>query len=289
MGMRDRKIFRDAMPADGSAQLQDVTNAFTTFAAVGSAREGHPRCGDGSANMAGGVPVPDLEDRGYRRRANAGLRISYVGELGWEIYVPIEQGLRVWDAIWRAGHPHGLVPVGIGTYAVTSRLEKGYRAHGAELELEFDLVEAGMARVKDQDRGLPESARHGRDPVHADGQRPHVEERREALHARPRADPRRGRQPAGQREGPAVKTFTSAGSGPWLGEHLLDVLPAAGAGCRRHQAPRRVLRGRYPVTVAVAGATPLFDPDNERIRADGGVRILVAIVERVPAAGVARR
>ena len=38
-------------------------------------------------------------------------RISYVGELGWEIYVPIEQGLRVWDAIWEAGRPHGLAPV----------------------------------------------------------------------------------------------------------------------------------------------------------------------------------
>ena len=63
-------------------------------------------------------------------------RISYVGELGWEIYVPIEQGLRVWDALWEAGRPHGLVPVGIGTYAVTSRPEKGYRAHGAELELD---------------------------------------------------------------------------------------------------------------------------------------------------------
>ena len=63
----------------------------------------------------------------------------------------MEQGLRVWDALWRAGQPHGLVPVGIGTYARTGRLEKGYRAHGAELELEFDLVEAGMARptVKD--------------------------------------------------------------------------------------------------------------------------------------------
>src|SRR3989337_1293195 len=89
------------------------------------------------------------------RRPSTSLasRISYVGELGWEIYVPMEQGLRVWDALWKAGQPHGMVPVGIGTYAVTSRLEKGYRAHGAELELDFNLVEARMARpsVKDAD------------------------------------------------------------------------------------------------------------------------------------------
>ena len=82
-----------------------------------------------------------------------------MGELGWEIYVPIEQGLRVWDALWRAGQPHGLVPVGIGTYAVTSRLEKGYRAHGAELELEFDLVEAGMVAADRQGRRTSSAAR----------------------------------------------------------------------------------------------------------------------------------
>ena len=119
-------------------------------------------------------------------------RISYVGELGWEIYVPIEQGLRVWDALWEAGRPHGLVPVGIGTYAVTARLEKGYRAHGNELELDFDLVEAGMARptVKDADfvgreAYLAQRSRAaGRRPLHADRRRPDVEERGQALHAR---------------------------------------------------------------------------------------------------------
>ena len=100
-------------------------------------------------------------------------RISYVGELGWEIYFPMEQGLRLWDTLWEAGGPHG---VGAGRdrrLRVTGRLEKGYRAHGAELELEFDLVEAGMARPTGQGRrvrrqaGLPRPARRGasRDPL----------------------------------------------------------------------------------------------------------------------------
>src|SRR4029077_12142809 len=78
-------------------------------------------------------------------------RISYVGELGWEIYCPMEQGLRLWDTLWAAGEPHGVIAAGIGVYATTGRLEKGYRAHGAELELDFDLVEAGMARPTVQD------------------------------------------------------------------------------------------------------------------------------------------
>ena len=66
----------------------------------------------------------------------------------------MEQGLRLWDTLWEAGQPFGVVAAGIGVYATTGRLEKGYRAHGAELELEYDLVEAGMARPKVKDAGL---------------------------------------------------------------------------------------------------------------------------------------
>ena len=80
-------------------------------------------------------------------------RISYVGELGWEVYVPFEQGARLWDAIWEAGQPLGIVPAGIGVCGTTGRIEKCYRAYGMELEQEFNLVETGLARpqVKSQD------------------------------------------------------------------------------------------------------------------------------------------
>src|SRR5215218_550937 len=153
MGMRDKKLFTDALPADGSAQLFDATNSFTTIGLWG------PRARD----ILAGATSDDVSHAGFPFLTSKSVdingvrtlasRISYVGELGWEIYVPIEQGLRVWNALWESGAPHGLVPVGIGTYAVTARIEKGYRAHGNELELDFDLVEAGMARpsVKDAD------------------------------------------------------------------------------------------------------------------------------------------
>jgi glycine cleavage system aminomethyltransferase T len=76
------------------------------------------------------------------------FRISYVGENGWEIYTRMEHGLRLWDQIAEAGAEFGIVPVGIGVYAVTGRIEKGYRLMGAELESEYDPVEAGLARPK---------------------------------------------------------------------------------------------------------------------------------------------
>src|SRR4029079_16023541 len=72
--------------------------------------------------------------------------ISYVGELGWELYAPMEQGRAMWDVLWEAGRPHGLIPSGIGVYGTTGRIEKGYRLFGAELEAEYNVVEAGMQR-----------------------------------------------------------------------------------------------------------------------------------------------
>ncbi len=201
-------------------------------------------------------------------------RISYVGELGWEIHVPIEQGARVWDTLWEAGQPHGLVPVGIGTYAVTARLEKGYRAHGNELELDFDLVEAGMARpkVKDEDfvgreaylrqRAAPPAAvlctLTVDDPTSGSGVKRYM----------------LGREPITTPDGKALvdakgrrSYATSAGSGPSVGRHLLmSYLPPAQAVVGT-KLQVEYFGEQYPVTVAVAGATPLFDPTNERIRA----------------------
>ena len=152
-GMADRKLFVDALPDDGSASLVDVTTAWTTIGLWG------PRARD----VLAGVTADDVSHEGFPfgrcRTIEIGSqlvlasRISYVGDLGWELYVPIEQGARLWDVLWEAGAPHSLTACGIGVYGTTGRLEKGYRAYGAELETEYNVVEAGMERpnVKEQD------------------------------------------------------------------------------------------------------------------------------------------
>ena len=139
-------------------------------------------------------------------------RISYVGDLGWELHVPIEQGARLWDMVWEAGEPHGIVPAGIGVYGTTGRIEKGYRAFGFELDAEYDVVEADMAwgKVKDQDFvGKEAHVRQresgpGGDHVHADRRRPHVRRRDPALHARARARRDARRRAADRRQGPPL-------------------------------------------------------------------------------------
>ena len=73
------------------------------------------------------------------------LRVSYTGELGWELHHPIEHQALLYDAIKNKGEPLGLVDVGF--YAVDSmRLEKGYRAWGVELTIESTPLEAGLQR-----------------------------------------------------------------------------------------------------------------------------------------------
>jgi 4-methylaminobutanoate oxidase (formaldehyde-forming) len=71
------------------------------------------------------------------------LRVTYVGELGWELYCPVEYGLRLWDTIWDAGREHGLAAGGYK--AIDSlRLEKGYRVWGSDISPEDTPYEAGL-------------------------------------------------------------------------------------------------------------------------------------------------
>jgi dimethylglycine oxidase len=71
------------------------------------------------------------------------LRLSYVGELGWELYTTADQGLRLWDTLWDAGAPHGLIAAGRGAFT-SLRLEKGYRSFGTDMTHEHDAWEAGL-------------------------------------------------------------------------------------------------------------------------------------------------
>ena len=80
------------------------------------------------------------------------LRVTYVGELGWELYCPMEFGLRLWDTIWTAGRQHGLVAGGYK--AIDSlRLEKGYRVWGADITPDETPYEAGLDFAVKLDKG----------------------------------------------------------------------------------------------------------------------------------------
>ncbi|MEU7638118.1 FAD-dependent oxidoreductase [Streptomyces sp. NPDC039016] len=71
------------------------------------------------------------------------LRLSYVGELGWELYTTADLGLRLWDTLWEAGREHGVIAAGRSAFN-SLRLEKGYRSWGHDMTTEHHPYEAGL-------------------------------------------------------------------------------------------------------------------------------------------------
>ena len=272
-GMADMKWFAGHLPADGTATLADLTSGQCTLGLWGPAARTVLEATTSDDISHAGFPFGTCREIEIGGVTVLASRISYVGELGWEMHVPMEQGAKVWDTLWDAGNPHGLVPVGIGVYGTTGRLEKGYRAFGNELTADYTLVEAGMTRPK-----VKEHPFTGRDaylaqretaPVAAlctltvDDHRSASGQLRYMLGGEPVLGPD-GEVLVDSRGRPSY--VTSAGSGPSVGRHLLMAyLPAADAIEGAHLAVE-YLGERYPVTVAVVGATPLFDPENHRVR-----------------------
>ncbi len=272
-GMADKQWVLDHLPA--SSHVSDLTSAWTTMGLWG------PRARDVLASVtdddvsAGGFPFATCREIEVNGMVVLASRISYVGELGWELYVPIEQGARLWKTLFDAGRPHGLVPVGIGVYGTTGRLEKGYRAYGSELTPEYDLVEAGMARpkVKAQDfvGRAAYLAQREQEPVALlctltvdDHRSPSTGELRYML----------GGEPVVTLDGDRIvdakgrpSYVTSAGSAPSVGAHVLLAYLPRGLAVEGSRLAVVYMNETFPVTVAIVGPRPLFDPENERVRA----------------------
>jgi glycine cleavage system aminomethyltransferase T/glycine/D-amino acid oxidase-like deaminating enzyme len=272
-GMADLKAFADHVPGDGSAQVTDLTSAWCTVGLWG------PRARDILSSVTSddvshaGMPFATAKTIEVDALPVLASRISYVGDLGWELYVPIETGARLWDALWEAGRPHGIVPAGIGVYGTTGRLEKCYRAYGFELDGDYSVVEAGMAwgKVKDEDFvGREAHVRHREEDPAAVLCTLTVDDHASSSGAKRYM---LGREPVVTRDGEPIvdrkgrrSYVTSAGAGPSVGRHILMAYLPPQHATVGEQLAVHYMGDDYPVTVAVAGSTPLFDPDNSRVR-----------------------
>jgi 4-methylaminobutanoate oxidase (formaldehyde-forming) len=140
------------VPDDGSVQVEDVTSAFACIGLWGPAARDilQPLTPTNIANEA--FPFMTAQQLAVGSVPCLALRVTYVGELGWELYCPAEFGLRLWDTIWEAGHEKGLTAGGYK--AVDSlRLEKGYRVWGADIGPEADPYESGLGFCVKLDKG----------------------------------------------------------------------------------------------------------------------------------------
>ncbi|MCE2526737.1 MAG: FAD-dependent oxidoreductase [Actinomycetia bacterium] len=272
-GARDRYWFRKHLPTDGSVTFVDNTSAVSTIGLWGpnARRVIESLTRDDVSNE--GFPYGSVREVNLQGIDALMFRISYVGELGWEISVPMEQGLRLWDMLWEAGQDWGVVPVGIGVYGTTGRLEKGYRLMGAELESDYNPVEAGLARPKVKKADFI-------------GKGPYLEARKEDPatilctltvedHTSASGIERYmgGNEPILTADGERIvdshgrpSYVTTAGNGPSVGKYLLlAYLPPAHAVVGQELAVM-YMNELYPVKVAITGSTPLFDPQNARMK-----------------------
>ena len=151
-GQHDLFWIRDHAPEDGSVSIEDVTSAYACIGLWGpAAREIlQPLTHTNIANEA--FPFMTAQQLAVGSVPCLALRVTYVGELGWELYCPAEFGLRLWDTIWEAGQAKGLVAGGYK--AVDSlRLEKGYRVWGSDIGPESDPYQSGLGFAVKLDRG----------------------------------------------------------------------------------------------------------------------------------------
>jgi glycine cleavage system aminomethyltransferase T/glycine/D-amino acid oxidase-like deaminating enzyme len=228
-GMADMKWYADHAPADGSAQITDLTSAWTTLGLWG------PRSRDILASLTN-------DDMSHEAFSFATCRT--------------------------------IVPAGIGVYGTTGRLEKCYRAFGFELDADYNVVEAGMAWGKVKTPDFVGKAAHVA----------HRESEPAAVLCTLTVDDHTsaggtkrymlGREPVLSKDGkPLVDAHgrrsyvTSAGAGPSIGKHiLLSYLPPENA-VVGEELLVEFLGQHYPVTVACNDSTPVFDPDNSRVKA----------------------
>lgn len=152
MGMHDLAWLKKNLRDDEHVTITDVTSSYATLGLWGP----HAR------DLIQKISRDDFSNEGFpyvtSKEAYIGyvpvraIRISYAGELGWELYTPTECALKLWDTLWDAGQQSGITAVGGGAFE-SLRIEKGYRFWGADIHAEYNPYEAGLGFAVKLDKG----------------------------------------------------------------------------------------------------------------------------------------
>ncbi|WP_330290915.1 GcvT family protein [Streptomyces sp. NBC_00576] len=151
-GNLDLDWFTRHLPADGTVQVRDITPGTCCIGLWGPL----------ARKVLQPLTDEDFSNDGLKyfraKRAYIGsvpvtaMRLSYVGELGWELYTTADQGQKLWDTLWQAAQPLGGIAAGRGAFN-SLRLEKGYRSFGTDMTYEHDPYEAGVGFAVKLDKG----------------------------------------------------------------------------------------------------------------------------------------
>jgi glycine cleavage system aminomethyltransferase T/glycine/D-amino acid oxidase-like deaminating enzyme len=184
-------------------------------------------------------------------------RISYAGELGWELYGQIAMGQRAWDVLWEAGQEHGVVAGGGGAFD-SLRLEKGYRLWGQDIHTEHDPFEAGLGFAVRMDEGEFQ----GREALQRKLDRG-VTEKLACITLDDPAAVVMGKEPISH-DGGVVSYVTSAAYGYSIGRCIVYGYLPVDLAVEGTPVEVEYFGDRLAATVA---AEPLWDPKGERLRA----------------------
>ena len=250
----DRDLLNEADPPDG-ATITNLTDTHNALMVAG------PR----SCDVLAAVTDQALDNQSFPWLSTSqiviagitvqALRMSFTGELGWELHFPIEHSVAIYEALWAAGEPLGMVNFGL-LATESMRMEKNYRAWKHDLHTEFTVLEAGLERFVDlskQFRG------------------------REAIVAQREAGDRR-RFVAFEVTNDEAAAHT--GDPIWAGDQLIGVVTSGGYG---HTTNTNIAMGYVDPAYSEPGAElaidvigvrspavvrsePMFDPDHERPR-----------------------
>jgi glycine cleavage system aminomethyltransferase T/glycine/D-amino acid oxidase-like deaminating enzyme len=254
-GQHDLAWLRQHAPEDGSVHVVDVTSQYACYGVWGPRARAllQPLTTTHLSNES--FPYMYARELAIGRVPCLALRVTYVGELGWELYCRSEFGLALWDTIWEAGREHDLVAAGYK--AIDSlRLEKGYRVWGADITPEDTPFEAGLGFAVKLDKG----EFNGREALAAAG------EPERLLRCLTLDDPRAvalGSEPVRVGTGEPVGRVTSGGYGYTVKKSIAYAyLPA------EHEVGTELAVEIFGEWVpGVIAEEPLFDPRGDRIRA----------------------
>ncbi len=251
---------RHARLRGADVRIADVTGQLTCFALCGPAARDVLRELTPAGLSNGEFPFMSSREITVGDVPVRALRVTFVGELGWELYCAAEYGMALWRTLWDAGRPHGLVAGGYR--AIDSlRLEKGYRVWGADIGAETTPYEAGLGFCVKLDKP---GGFLGRDALAAQHERG-VRRRLRALTLDDPTQVALGNEPI-RSGGEVVGYVRSGGYGYSLDSSIAYAyLPAPEVGVGT--AVSVEIFGRR--VSAVVAADPLFDPKGTRIRADG--------------------
>jgi glycine cleavage system T protein len=182
-------------------------------------------------------------------------RISYVGELGWELYGPTSMGDRFWSLLWEAGREHGLIAAGLGAFD-SLRLEKGYRLWGQDIHTEHTPLEAGLGWAVRWDKDF-----QGREALEAQRDRG-VTERLACMTFDDDRTVVTGKEPI-LHDGRVVSYVTSANYGYSVGRGIVYGYLPADLAVTGTPVEVEYFGERHAATVT---DEPLWDPKGRRLR-----------------------